>query len=267
MTIDLSKCSGCSACVTACYVENNIPVVGKQGIQEGRTMAWMRIDRYYMLPAKEDHGNWRQEQMAYSPEVAAADHLENPTVLIQPMLCQHCDNAPCETVCPVLATVHSTDGINEQVYNRCVGTRYCANNCPYKVRRYNWYNYADDRSEEFFADFFAEMKEHGKLNARWPSHLRFNPEVTVRARGVMEKCSLCIQRIRKGTNTYRRLGIDEPVQTACQQTCAAGAIEFGNVFDEKSAIRKNYDSPRTFKVLEHLNTQPGVRYMTRIHNA
>ncbi|MEO1268234.1 MAG: 4Fe-4S dicluster domain-containing protein [Myxococcota bacterium] len=265
MAIDLSLCTGCSACVVACQVENNIPVVGKQGIIQGRQMSWLRIDRYYKLPAGNDY---TQEMLTQHPQVAAAKYLENPTVLLEPMLCQHCDNAPCETVCPVLATVHSDDGLNVQVYNRCVGTRYCANNCPYKVRRFNWFNYASDRSEEFFADVFSELKDHAVLNVAWPLPLKFNPEVTVRIRGVMEKCSFCLQRIKKYGRVSQKLGIvpEEPLQTACQQTCSANAITFGNTADPTSEVSKKIAMERNFQVLSHLGTKPAVRYLTRVRN-
>ncbi len=268
MTIDLSRCTGCAACVTACAVENNTPVVGKQGVLEGRLMQWMRLDRYYALPTKEN-GDYTQELLDETPMIKAAEYLENPQFLLEPMLCQHCDNAPCETVCPVAATVHSDDGLNEQVYNRCVGTRYCANNCPYKMRRFNWYNYTTDRSEDFVADVFPEVKELANLNAKWPSALRFNPEVTVRARGVMEKCTFCVQRLRRSTVVARKLGIaniEEP-QTACQQTCPAEAIVFGNVSDEKSPVHKTFNSERAMSVLSHVGTKPAVRYLTRVRRS
>lgn len=264
MAIDLSRCTGCSACVVACQVENNIPVVGKQGVIEGRLMHWIRIDRYWSLPPGRDY---TQEMLTDAPEVAAGQYLENPKVLFEPMLCQHCNNAPCETVCPVAATVHSTEGLNEQVYNRCVGTRYCANNCPYKVRRFNWYSYSDDRSEEVFAEVFPELVELADLNAKWPRALRFNPDVSVRVRGVMEKCSFCVQRLQTATKIYRKRGLfkQEP-QTACQQTCPAEAISFGNVLDEKTEIAKKFNSKRAFAVIEHVGTQPSVHYLTRVRN-
>ncbi len=269
MAIDLSRCTGCSACVVACQVENNIPVVGKSGVIQGRSMHWIRIDRYYQLPERDDHGSYTQELLDQHPEVAAADYLENPVVLVEPMLCQHCSNAPCESVCPVLATVHSDDGLNEQVYNRCVGTRYCANNCPYKVRRFNWFNYSEDRSESVFADLFPQLKDHATLNVQWPLTLKFNPEVTVRARGVMEKCSFCVQRIRRRSYTHRKLGIaarQEEVKTACQQTCPADAITFGDIRDQGSPIVQQINSARSFTILSHLNVQPGVKYLTRVRN-
>ncbi len=265
MAIDLSRCTGCGSCVTACQVENNIPVVGKLGVIEGRLMHWIRIDRYFELP--DDKESYDEELLDLHPEVAAAEYLSNPNVLFEPMLCQHCNNAPCETVCPVAATVHSTDGLNEQVYNRCVGTRYCANNCPYKVRRFNWYTFTHDRSEEFIADIFPEVKDHATLNAKWPTPLRFNPEVTVRIRGVMEKCSFCVQRLRKGTVVYKKLGLYEGrPQTACQQTCPAEAMSFGNVLDKKDPVYEPFHDERAFAVIESVGTQPSIRYLTRVRN-
>ena len=265
MSIDLSKCTGCSACVTACQVENNVPVVGKQGVREGRLMQWIRMDRYWVLP--DTKPSYEDEMLENAPEIAAADYLENPEFLIQPILCQHCENAPCETVCPVAATTHTETGVNTMTYNRCVGTRYCLNNCPYKVRRFNWYHYNADRSDEILADMFPEMKEHARLNGVWPEQLRFNPEVTVRSRGVMEKCSFCAQRLRKSSKVYRKLGLsDGEPQTACQQTCPSGAISFGNILDNKGATTANFASPRAFSLLEHVGTRPSIRYLTRVRN-
>jgi molybdopterin-containing oxidoreductase family iron-sulfur binding subunit len=264
MTVDLSKCTGCSACVAACQVENNIPVVGRQGVIEGRLMHWLRMDRYFILPPGRDY---EHELLQEAPDVAAAQYLTNPHTLFQPVMCQHCDNAPCESVCPVAATVHSTEGLNEQVYNRCVGTRYCANNCPYKMRRFNWYAFNKDRSDSFVAGPFPEVGLLTKFNALWPRPLGFNPEVTVRSRGVMEKCSFCVQRLRKATKVYRKRGMfEQEPQTACQQTCPSQAISFGNVLDEKSAISQNFNGERAFTLLEPVNTKPAVRYLTRVRN-
>jgi molybdopterin-containing oxidoreductase family iron-sulfur binding subunit len=224
MVIDLNACTGCSACVVACQVENNIPVVGKDEVRRQREMHWLRIDRYY---TERDGG---------------------VDVAHQPMLCQHCGNAPCEVVCPVLATVHSDEGLNQQVYNRCVGTRYCANNCPYKVRRFNWFDYAhDDRLQ----------------------NLVLNPDVTVRSRGVMEKCTFCVQRIEEAKKEAGRLGQplrDGAFQTACQQSCPAQAIVFGNLNDPKSRVARLAASPRSYQVLGELNIQPSVSYLTLVRN-
>jgi Fe-S-cluster-containing dehydrogenase component len=224
LTIDLNKCTGCAACVVSCAVENNIPIVGEVEVQRRRDMHWLRIDRYY----------------GGSPEA--------PELLHQPMMCQHCENAPCETVCPVLATVHSSEGLNQQVYNRCVGTRYCANNCPIKARRFNWFDY--DRGGDL-------------------ARMVLNPDVVVRSRGVMEKCSMCVQRIEEARATSRRQGAelaDGDIATACQQSCPAQAITFGDANDPKSALSRSRTEPRAYTILEEINVKPQVTYMTRIKN-
>ncbi len=226
MAVDLHSCTGCSACVVSCQSENNITVVGKKYVLEGREMHWLRIDRYYI-------GN---------PADAEA--------IFQPVMCQHCDNAPCETVCPVLATVHSDDGLNEMVYNRCVGTRYCANNCPYKVRRFNWFN-------------FAKLIEK-------PMHMALNPSVGVRVRGVMEKCSFCVQRIQDAkvvARNEKRSIRDGDVKTACQTACPAGGISFGDLNDPESEVAKIFKTEeRSYALLEEWHAKPSVRYMTKIRN-
>jgi molybdopterin-containing oxidoreductase family iron-sulfur binding subunit len=224
MAIDLASCTGCSACVVSCQAENNVPVVGRDEVLRHREMHWLRIDRYF-----EGHG-----------EDTGASH--------QPMLCQQCDNAPCESVCPVLATVHSTEGLNQQVYNRCVGTRYCANTCPYKTRRFNWFEYPRE----------DELQNHA-----------LNPDVTVRSRGVMEKCSFCAQRIQEAKNEAARLGrplADGDIKAACQQSCPTQAIVFGDLTDEDSEVVRRSKGPRAYGVLTELNVKPSVRYLSRVRN-
>jgi Fe-S-cluster-containing dehydrogenase component len=227
MAIDLAKCTGCHACVTACYAENNIPTVGEGEIHKGREMTWLRIERY-----------WEDGEEPNDP----------PKARFIPMLCQHCGNAPCEPVCPVYAAYHTPDGLNGQIYNRCVGTRYCANNCPYKVRYFNWYKYNE---------------------LAWPDplHLQLNPDVTVRARGVMEKCTFCIQRIRGAQNDARlenRPIRDGEFTTACAQACPSDAIVFGNLKDPTSRVARLQQSPRGYRVLEDLNTRSAITYLAKI---
>lgn len=225
MAIDTTVCTGCSACVIGCQSENNIPTVGREQVLRGRDMHWLRIDRYYKGDAKA------------------------PKVAFQPMLCQHCENAPCETVCPVLATVHDADGLNTMIYNRCVGTRYCSNNCPYKVRRFNYFEYTKNLPE--------------------PVNLVLNPDISVREKGVMEKCTFCMQRIRTAKDHAKdeaRRVRDGEVKTACQQSCPTDAIVFGDLNDAESQIAKFAKSPRGYRLLEDLNTVPRVTYLTKIRN-
>ncbi len=273
MSIDMTKCTGCSACMVACQEENNIPVVGRQGILEGREMHWIRIDRYYRLPEEAiqaREGLFGDPMYDDEPYVAFGEYLDEPRVIMQPMLCQHCDKAPCESVCPVVATMHSNDGLNQMAYNRCVGTRYCANNCPYKVRRFNWFNYAENREDSFFARLYPELKDHGRLNQSEPLQLALNPDVTVRARGVMEKCTFCVQRIRRGKWSImeegRRTFDDGEVVTACQESCPADAIEFGNLLDDDHKVARIHKRKRAMAALADLDTRPGVAYLTSIWN-
>ena len=243
MSIDLAKCTGCSACVTACYAENNIPTVGESEVLRGREMTWLRIERYW-----EDagHGGGEHGEGGHGPE--SSEPAAAPSARFVPMLCQHCGNAPCEPVCPVYAAYHTADGLNGQVYNRCVGTRYCANNCPYKVRYFNWYKYNEQAWPE-------------------PLHLQLNPDVTVRARGVMEKCTFCIQRIRD-TQNHARLE-DRPIRdgeftTACAQACPSDAIVFGNVKDPGSRVARIKQDARGYHVLEEINVRPAVTYLAKV---
>ena len=249
MAIDLNACTGCGSCIVACNVENNIPVVGRDEVRKRREMHWIRIDRYYSF----EEGT---ESISEEKEIAHMENLDKVTVVHQPMLCQHCDHAPCETVCPVLATVHSSDGLNHMAYNRCVGTRYCANNCPYKVRRFNWFNYWNDsRFDNYLNNEFTQLV--------------LNPDVTSRSRGVMEKCSMCIQRIQAGKLTAKiekRPLKDGDIKMACQQACSANAIIFGDGNDPDSEVSKALRSERIYYVLEEINTQPGIGYMTKIRN-
>jgi molybdopterin-containing oxidoreductase family iron-sulfur binding subunit len=250
MAIDLNACTGCGACVVACNAENNVVVVGKAEVMRRREMHWIRIDRYYSFNDNGEGGTTREK------EIAKLEDLDNVRVVYQPMLCQHCDHAPCETVCPVLATVHSSEGLNHMAYNRCIGTRYCANNCPYKVRRFNWFNYWNDSRFDNYL-----QNEH--------TQLVLNPDVVTRFRGVMEKCSMCIQRIQAGklkAKIEKRPLKDGDVKVACQQTCPANAIVFGNANDPNSEVSKALKSERTYYVLEELDVKPGIGYQTKVRN-
>lgn len=249
MVIDLNSCTGCGTCIVACSAENNVPVVGKAEIANSRDMLWLRIDRYYSSDAAPD--NLKDLEIA----------SENPEVTFQPMLCQQCNNAPCETVCPVLATTHSSEGLNQMTYNRCIGTRYCANNCPYKVRRFNWFKYHDNK---MFPENTSMNNDLGKMV--------LNPDVTVRSRGVMEKCTFCVQRIQAGKLQAKREGrrpVDGDIVTACASACPANAIVFGDMNDSNSRISKIMEreaEERAYTVLEDVNTKPNVFYLRKIRN-
>lgn len=260
LAIDMNSCIGCGACTVACQVENNVAVVGKQEVLNRREMAWIRIDRYYSSP--EGASSNKELEMA----------ADNPEVTFQPMMCQHCNNAPCETVCPVAATTHSSEGLNQMTYNRCIGTRYCANNCPYKVRRFNWFKYHDNK--DFASVNMAQNDDLGKMV--------LNPDVTVRARGVIEKCSMCVQRIQAGKLTAKKEGRkvqDGDINTACATACPTNAIVFGDMNDPNSKITqmlkiqedttsaiKEVNEERAYHVLEEINVSPNVWYFTKIRN-
>ncbi|MCH7399724.1 TAT-variant-translocated molybdopterin oxidoreductase [Belliella sp. DSM 107340] len=260
LAIDMNSCIGCGACTVACQVENNVAVVGKQEVLNRREMAWIRIDRYYSSDAEVGDND--------GLEIAS----ENPEVVFQPMMCQHCNNAPCETVCPVAATTHSSEGLNQMTYNRCIGTRYCANNCPYKVRRFNWFKYHDNK--DFSTVNVAQNDDLGKMV--------LNPDVTVRSRGVIEKCSMCVQRIQAGKLTAKREARkvqDGEITTACATACPTDAIVFGDMNDTGSKIyatlkiqeetlsaTKEVNEERAYHVLEEVNVNPNVWYFTKIRN-
>jgi MoCo/4Fe-4S cofactor protein with predicted Tat translocation signal len=261
MAIDLAACTGCGACVTACQAENNIPVVGKAQVMRGREMHWMRIDRYFL----------------------GSDTNRPVAVTTQPVSCQHCENAPCEQVCPVAATVHDVNGLNVMVYNRCIGTRYCSNNCPYKVRRFNFFDYhrkVPDRQEQFFVvDKGYYFRDFHEGTGEWKK-MQFNPEVTVRSRGVMEKCTFCVQRIQHNKIAYKNAWAkqggtagsanwsipDGAMTTACSDACPTQAITFGDLNDSKSLVAQAHADMRAYGMLEELHTKPRLKYLARVTN-
>ncbi len=238
MAVDLNKCNGCSACIVACQSENNISIVGKNEVAMGRELSWMRVERYYKGDEKDSE------------------------VRQQPVMCQQCENAPCEQVCPVGATMHTSEGLNDMVYNRCIGTRYCSNNCPYKVRRFNYRNYNVEAYG--MTPYTGTDDPKAKLKA-----MAFNPEVTVRSRGVMEKCTFCVQRIQNVkivSKNNKRPIVDGEIKTACEQSCPTGAIVFGDLNDPKSRVRAAQQLPRAYELLQELNNRPRVNYLARISN-
>jgi len=261
LSIDLNACTGCGACVIACHAENNVPVVGKSEVRRSRDMHWLRIDRYYSSEAtfaadvelKEGTSGLMNSIDTFS---GMEDPSENPQVALQPVMCQHCNHAPCETVCPVAATSHGREGQNHMAYNRCVGTRYCANNCPYKVRRFNWFLY--NKNSEFDYHMNDDL-----------GRMVLNPDVNVRSRGVMEKCSMCIQMTQavklKAKREGRLVGKDE-FQTACSAACTSGAMKFGDVNDETSDVAKLLEDERMYHLLEHIGTKPNVMYHVKVRN-
>jgi molybdopterin-containing oxidoreductase family iron-sulfur binding subunit len=254
--IDLNACIGCGSCVVACNAENNVPVVGKDEIGRAREMHWIRIDRYYSSDTtKENAGDKGLGKLSMYGEMEKPG-ADNPEVFFQPVMCQHCNHAPCETVCPVAATTHSSEGLNMMAYNRCVGTRYCANNCPYKVRRFNWFKYSDNEQ------FPYNMQDNlGKMV--------LNPDVVVRSRGVMEKCSMCVQRIQYGKLEAKKAGRrpgDGEIKTACAQACPTNAIVFGDFNDKNSEVSNLFKDPRSYHLLAELNVQPSVFYQTKVRN-
>ena len=283
LSIDLTSCTGCGACVVACHAENNVPVVGKNEVRVGRDMHWLRIDRYYsseVTEVAEKEGKITIEEFSKKyPKIAGKDlerqyaekvlelsggdlfaaietEAENPTVAFQPMMCQHCNQAPCETVCPVAATSHGSQGQNQMAYNRCVGTRYCANNCPYRVRRFNWFNYSNNNEFDFNMN-----DEYGKMV--------LNPDVVVRSRGVMEKCSMCIQMtqatILKAKKEGRKIEKDE-FATACSNACTTGAMVFGDVNNPDDAVAHLKEDKRAYHVLDYIGTKPNVVYQVKVNN-
>jgi MoCo/4Fe-4S cofactor protein with predicted Tat translocation signal len=261
LSIDLNACTGCGACVIACHAENNVPVVGKSEIRRSRDMHWLRIDRYYSSESTFEGDNERKESISgLSSSLSTFNEMEkagdNPQVSFQPVMCQHCNHAPCETVCPVAATSHSRQGQNHMAYNRCVGTRYCANNCPYKVRRFNWFLY--NKNSEFDYHMNDDL-----------GRMVLNPDVNVRSRGVMEKCSMCIQMTQATILNAKREGrevVDGEFQTACSNACSNGAMAFGDVNDKESQITKLAEDERMYHLLEHVGTKPNVIYHVKVRN-
>ncbi len=267
MAIDLSKCLGCNACNIACTSENNVPVVGKDQVRKGRLMQWVRMDRYFAT------NEWGEEK-APSDDVnidPTPEQLENAEMVMQPVACQQCESAPCETVCPVNATVHTDDGLNAMAYNRCIGTRYCANNCPYTARRFNWFDYNKRPLDELY---WGPLSTPEKTGVRESLKLQKNPNVTVRMRGVIEKCTYCVQRLEAAKIQQKQQQRDsknfrvptDTIKVACQQACGMDAIVFGDLADPNSAINKMKASPRNYEMLKYIGTRPRTSYLVRLRN-
>ena len=266
MSVDLNTCIGCNACVVACQAENNIPIVGKEQVMRGREMHWIRLDRYY----SDGQADARAMADLGSKEASGNRMLpEDPQVSMQPMTCQHCELAPCETVCPVNATVHDEEGINVMAYNRCIGTRYCANNCPYKVRRFNFFDYNKRATDAFYLGPLGHQSDMPEL-----VKMVKNPDVTVRMRGVMEKCTYCVQRVQQAKIAQKRKAgasdqveiPDGTIKTACQQVCPVEAIVFGNIKNPESAVSKLKTQERDYAVLGYLNVRPRTTYLGKLRN-
>ena len=250
MAVDLTSCVACGACVTACQAENNIPIVGKEQVLHGREMHWMRVDRYFASPPGKDL------------EEVGADDVQ---AVGQPVMCMHCENAPCEEVCPVAATTHSREGLNMMTYNRCIGTRYCSNNCPYKVRRFNFFDYNNGSIKDLYTPNLLRQPKDDL------SRMQKNPDVTMRTRGVMEKCTYCVPRIEQTRMQAKREG-DRPIKdgeivTACQQSCPTQAIVFGDLNEQESRVGKLHAVARSYGMLDpELNTKPRTEYLAKIRN-
>jgi molybdopterin-containing oxidoreductase family iron-sulfur binding subunit len=301
MVVDLGACVGCGTCVLACQSENNIPIVGKDQVLRGREMHWMRIDRYYTTDPKRKNNpsllDWNADMNKTDAEQQRSNWIEDVQAVNQPMFCQMCEAAPCENVCPVAATSHDAEGLNVMTYNRCVGTRYCSNNCPYKVRRFNYFDYGKRNLSELKGPVYPTpilAKTDGKWDlVTWWNHREApmfsegvewdlikmikNPDVSVRMRGVMEKCTYCVQRIQQAKISQKaKAGPSDDVRlkesegtipkTACQQACPAGAIVFGDISDPESTVSKWKAQPRNYTVLAELLTKPRTTYLARVRN-
>jgi molybdopterin-containing oxidoreductase family iron-sulfur binding subunit len=263
LSIDLNACTGCGACVIACHAENNVPVVGKGEIRKSRDMHWLRIDRYYSSEDSFENDDLKKDNISglgssLSSFKEMENPAENPQVAFQPIMCQHCNHAPCETVCPVAATTHGRQGQNQMTYNRCVGTRYCANNCPYKVRRFNWFLY--NENDEFDYHMNDDL-----------GRMVLNPDVTVRSRGVMEKCSFCIQAtqsvILKAKLEGREVKEGEfNDKVACAAACSSGAMKFGDINEKDSEIYRLKEDDRAYHLLDTVGTKPNVVYQVKVRN-